>query len=98
MIIPSVFGSEEGVLWCDSIMLCHYVHVAQFVMQYYQQLSLMAVFSKSCFSRLEKIYLELNVLLRNGLVCHNVHSKLYTAVRKHLKNSEHLNFKNGCIC
>ena len=38
MIIPSVFGSEEGVLWCDSIMLCHYVHVAQFVMQYYQRI------------------------------------------------------------
>ena len=37
MIIPSVFGSE-GVLWCDSIMLCHYVHVAQFFMQYYQQI------------------------------------------------------------
>ena len=50
------------------------------------------------FTFRKNISLELNVLLRNGLVCHNVHSKLYAAVRKHLKNSEHLNFKNGCIC
>ena len=90
MIIPSVFGSEEGVLWCDSIMLCHYVHVAQFFMQYSNKLfaRMNSIFDgrflKIMFFTFRKnISLELNVLLRNGLVCHNVHSKLYTAVRKH---------------
>ena len=89
MIIPSVFGSE-GVLWCDSIMLCHYVHVAQFLCNITNKLfaPMNSIFDgrflKIMFFTFRKnISLELNVLLRNGLVCHNVHSKLYTAVRKH---------------